>query len=122
GYMIVQRPNAPAEAIEFGAVSPRKLDPKAFPLTGEAGADLFAWPQVEGDRNIHGPLSIAVPGAVDVYGLALERFGSLPLAAIIEPAIALVEAGLPIDWFVSLKLLAVAEDIRRHAESRRVWL
>jgi len=122
GYMLVQRPAAAAQVIDFGAVSPRKLDPAAFPLTGKAGPDLFAWPQVEDDRNIRGPLSIAVPGSVDGYGLALERFGSLPLAQLIEPAIALAEAGLPVDWPVSVKILAVAEDLRRYPESRRVWL
>jgi gamma-glutamyltranspeptidase/glutathione hydrolase len=122
GYMLVQRPGAPAQVIDFGAVSPRKLDPAAFPLTGKAGAELFAWPQVEDDRNIRGPLSIAVPGSVDGYGLALERFGSLPFARVVEPAIALAEAGLPVDWYVSLKILAVAEDLRRYPESRRVWL
>src|ERR1700751_5140959 len=89
GYMLVQRPGAAAQAIEFGAVSPRNLDPAVFPLTGKVGSDLFAWPQVEDARNIRGPLSIAVPGSVDGYGLALERFVSLPLAQIVEPAIAL---------------------------------
>jgi gamma-glutamyltranspeptidase/glutathione hydrolase len=122
GYMLVQRPGAAAQVIDFGAVSPRKLDPAAFPLTGKMAADLFAWPQVEDDRNIRGPLSIAVPGSVDGYGFALERFGSLPWAQIIEPAGALAEAGLPVDWYVSLKILAVAEDLRRYPESRRVWL
>jgi gamma-glutamyltranspeptidase/glutathione hydrolase len=122
GYMLVQRPGGAAQAIEFGAVSPRKLDPGVFPLTGKTGADLFAWPQVEDDRNIRGPLSIAVPGSVDGYGFALERFGSLPWEQVIEPAIALAEAGLPADWYVSLKILAVAEDLRRYPESRRVWL
>src|SRR5262249_31309317 len=104
GYMLVQRPSAAAQVIEFGAVSPRKLDPAAFPLTGKGGGELFAWPQVEDDRNIRGPLSIAVPGSVDGYGFALERFGSLPWAQVIEPAIALAEAGLPVDWPVSLKI------------------
>src|SRR5437016_5189471 len=89
GYMLAQRPGAAAEVIEFGAVAPRKLDPKAFPLTGREGSDLFAWPQVEDDRNIRGPLSIAVPGAVDGYGLALERHGKLKLAQVVEPAIGL---------------------------------
>jgi gamma-glutamyltranspeptidase/glutathione hydrolase len=122
GYMIVQRPGAPPEVVDFSAVSPRGLDPAAFPLTGKVGADLFAWPQVEDDRNIRGPLSIAVPGAVDGYGLALERFGTLPLGQIVEPAIALAQAGLPVDWFVSLKILAVAAELRRYPESRRIWL
>jgi gamma-glutamyltranspeptidase / glutathione hydrolase len=122
GYMLVQRPGAPAQAIDFGAVSPRELDPAAFPLTGTVGPDLFVWPQVADDRNIRGPLSIAVPGAVDGYGFALERFGSLPFAQVIEPAIALAEAGLPVDWYVSLKILAVVADLRRYPEGRRLWL
>jgi gamma-glutamyltranspeptidase / glutathione hydrolase len=122
GYMLVQRPGAAPQVIDFGAVSPRKLDPAAFPLTGKTAADLFAWPQVEDDRNIRGPLSIAVPGAVDGYGFALERFGTLPLAQTIKPAIALADAGLPVDWHVSLKILAVAEDLRRYPESSRIWL
>jgi gamma-glutamyltranspeptidase / glutathione hydrolase len=122
GYMLVQRPGANPQVIDFGAVSPRKLDPAAFPLTGKVAADLFAWPQVEDDRNIRGPLSVAVPGSVDGYGFALERFGTLPLAQTIEPAIALAEAGLPADWYVSLKILAVAADLARYPESRRVWL
>jgi gamma-glutamyltranspeptidase/glutathione hydrolase len=122
GYMIVQRPGTAAQVVDFGAVSPRKLDPAAFPLTGREGGDLFVWPQVEDDRNIRGPLSIAVPGAVEGYGLALERFGSRPLAQLVEPAIALADAGLPVDWFVSLRILAIAADLRRCAESRRIWL
>ncbi|MBV8754106.1 MAG: gamma-glutamyltransferase, partial [Hyphomicrobiales bacterium] len=113
GYMLVQRPGEAAQVIDFGAVSPRKLDPAAFPLTGKIGSDLFAWPQVEDDRNIRGPLSIAVPGSVEGYGLALDRFGSLSWKQVIEPAIALAEAGLPVDWYVSLKILAVAADLRR---------
>src|SRR5262245_25374945 len=112
GFMLVQRPGAPAAVIDFGPVSPRGLDPKAFPLTGQQAGELFGWPQVEGDRNIHGALSIAVPGAVDGYGLALERFGSRPLAEVIAPAIALAERGIAVDWFTSLKILAVAADLR----------
>jgi gamma-glutamyltranspeptidase / glutathione hydrolase len=122
GYMVVQRPGSDAQVVDFAAVAPRDLDAKSFPLTGSPGPDLFAWPQVEDDRNVRGPLAIAVPGAVDGYGLALERFGSRPLADMIAPAMALVETGIAIDWYASLKILAVAGDLARHAQSRRIWL
>src|SRR5215467_10727795 len=46
GYMLVQQPGAAPQVIEFGAVSPGKLDPAAFRLTGNVDSDLFAWPQV----------------------------------------------------------------------------
>ena len=69
GYMLV-RPAGEAQsyAVSFGMVAPGALDPADYPLTGEAGADLFGWPAVEGDRNMRGPFAVAVPG--QVAGLA----------------------------------------------------
>lgn len=51
-----------------------------------------------------GPLSINVPGAVDGWFEALERFGSLPAETIFAPAIAYAEEGMPVTpkmsgWF-----------------------
>jgi gamma-glutamyltranspeptidase len=43
-----------------------------------------------------GPLSINVPGAVDGWFAALERFGSLPATTVFAPAIALAEHGMPV--------------------------
>lgn len=43
-----------------------------------------------------GPLSINVPGAVDGWFEALQRFGSLPAEQIFAPAIALAEEGMPV--------------------------
>jgi gamma-glutamyltranspeptidase/glutathione hydrolase len=42
---------------DFGPVAPRGLDASAYPLTGEVKKDLFTWPEVEGDVNIHGSKS-----------------------------------------------------------------
>ena len=50
-------------ALSFGMVAPGGLDPADYPLTGEAGADMFGWPAVLEDRNMRGPLAVAVPGA-----------------------------------------------------------
>ena len=40
---------------------------------GAPKTELFTWPQVEGDRNIHGPLAFAIPAAVRGYAAAVER-------------------------------------------------
>lgn len=61
-----------------------------------------------------GPLSINVPGAVDGWFTALERFGSLPAEQIFAPAIALAEEGMP----VTAKLSAWLE---RSAALLRQW-
>src|SRR5438270_3112186 len=123
GFMVVHQAGADrAEVVDFGPVAPRNLDPTAFPLTGEMRTELFTWPQVVGDRNMHGPLSFAIPSAVRGYALAVERFGRLPWRELIQPAIALARSGLPVDWFTTVKVASAAADLRRYDESRRVWL
>jgi gamma-glutamyltranspeptidase/glutathione hydrolase len=56
------------------------------------------------------------------YALAVERFGRLPWRDLVKPAIELARAGLPVDWFTTVKVASAAADLRRYEESRRVWL
>ena len=79
-------------------------DPARYRLTGRMTTDLFAWPEVEDDINIHGPLSVAIPSAVAGYDYMLRQWGRLPLADIIAPAIALARRGLPQDWYTGVKI------------------
>jgi gamma-glutamyltranspeptidase / glutathione hydrolase len=123
GVMVVQQAGTErAEVVDFGPISPSGLDPAAFPLTGEMRTELFTWPQVVDDRNMHGPLSFMIPSAVRGYSLALERFGRMPWRELVGPAISLARAGLPVDWFTTVKVASAAADLRRYEESRRVWL
>jgi gamma-glutamyltranspeptidase/glutathione hydrolase len=93
-----------------------------FKLTGKVAADLFGWPEVEGDVNIHGPLSFVIPSAVAGYAEIHRRWGKLPLAEIAAPAIALAKRGLPEDWFTSLKVGVSAHILKKYAESARIYL
>jgi gamma-glutamyltranspeptidase/glutathione hydrolase len=122
GFCQVAGPGLPAETIDFGPVAPRALDPAAFPLTGRIKTDLFAWPEVEGDRNIHGPLSFAIPSAVAGYAELHARHGRLPLAVVLAPAIALARRGLSLDWFTTLKIASSAAVLRLYPESARIYL
>lgn len=123
GTMLVQEQGeGHGIAIDFGAISPRKLDPAAFPLTGAKGADLFGWPQVVDDRNIHGVLSIAVPGQVAGLAMAHEHFASMPWRDLVQPAIALAEEGIEVDWWTALITATNARDLRRYEASAATWL
>lgn len=46
---------------------------------------------------LRGPFSVSVPGFVAAIGEALARFGTLPFAQVLEPAIALADEGVPSD-------------------------
>jgi gamma-glutamyltranspeptidase / glutathione hydrolase len=123
GFMVVHPAGArQAEVVDFGPTAPRALDPAAYPLTGGTRTELFTWPRVEGDRNIDGPLSFAIPSAVAGYALAVERFGRLPWRQLLLPAVALARAGLPVDWFTTVKVASAAAGLRQYDESRRIWL
>ena len=112
GYMLV-RPAGEAEtyAVSFGMVAPGALDPADYPLTGEAGADMFGWPAVLEDRNMRGPLAVAVPGQVAGLGLAHERFGSRAWSDLVAPACALAERGMEVDWHATVATAASAPEL-----------
>jgi gamma-glutamyltranspeptidase/glutathione hydrolase len=123
GFMVVHPAGGTrAEVVDFGPVAPAGLDPALFPLTEETRTELFTWARVVDDRNAHGPLSVMVPSAVRGYARAVERFGRLPWRDLVAPAVALAKAGLPIDWYVTLKVANAASDLRRYDESRRIYL
>ena len=122
GYMLV-RPGGGVRtwAVSFGMVAPAALEPADYPLTGEAGADMFGWPQVEEDRNMRGPLAVAVPGQVAGLGLAHERFGSLAWADLVAPACALAERGMEVDWHATVAIAASAPELAQDPGSAATY-
>jgi len=123
GYMLIARAGSDrVEVIDFSPISPRRLDPGDFPLTGGIKQELFTWPEVVEDRNVYGPLSIAVPGHVDGMGLALERFGTKSWMEVLSPAIQIAERGMDVDWYLTLKVATMAKELGRYPSTRAVWL
>ena len=125
GFMLVySAKDGRVSVVDFGPISPRGLDPSAYPLVGDGKTtrDLFTWPSVKDDRNVHGPLSIAVPGHPDGLGLALEKFGTMKFAEVIKPAIGLAEEGIAADWFLTLKTATNAKELTRYPTTRDIWL
>ena len=108
-------------AIDFGAISARRLDPADYPLTGRAGSDLFGWPEVHENRNILGYSSIAVPGQPEGMRAAHERFATKSWAELLAPAVGLAEEGIEADWFATLIIATGAPHLISFAPSA-AWL
>src|SRR5256885_12627118 len=122
GHAVVHRAGQPrAETVDFGPTAPAGLDPGRFKLTGKVAADLFGWPEVEGDINIHGPLSFVIPSAVAGYEEMHRRWGRLPLGELAAPAVALAKRGLPADWDTTRKVPVSAPILRRYPEGARIY-
>lgn len=122
GFMLIRPASGRAVAIDFGMQAPAAAAPDLYPLGEGSADDLFAWRRVQGDVNLHGPLSVAVPGAVPGLCLALERFGRLDLPAVLAPAIRAAEEGFEIDWYATLVFAVDAEALRFYPETARVFL
>ncbi|MDJ0684684.1 MAG: gamma-glutamyltransferase [Alphaproteobacteria bacterium] len=126
GYMLIRRPDEEtATVVDFGMRAPGALNPADYPITGEGvSSDLFPWPSVFEDRNVLGPTAIAVPGVIDGMRVALEQFGggAWDWARLIEPAIALAEQGLTVDWPTQLIISGAARDLARYPKSKETFL
>lgn len=112
------------KVIEFGMRAPFDSTPEDYPLApdGTNSSDSFNWPAVVDDVNIHGPLSIAVPGYVKGIALALQEFGTMDWKDVIEPACHYAEFGLPIDWYSAARINSFARGLTMYEETRKTYL
>ena len=125
GYMQVALAEKGAyRCVNMGMVAPKGLRIEDYPLDAAGGSsgDLFAWPNVVENRNIVGYHSIAVPGLVAGMAFAHERYGRMPWAELLWPAVALAKRGLPVTWYMSLRTLGAAKELRNFLASREIYL
>jgi gamma-glutamyltranspeptidase/glutathione hydrolase len=103
--------------------APASLNPADYPLTGGgAASDIFPWPRVKDDRNIHGPGSIAVPGVVAGMEEAHRRHARLSWQELLAPSIKLAGEGLAVDWWTTVMISSAAADLRRYPASAAAYL
>jgi gamma-glutamyltranspeptidase/glutathione hydrolase len=83
-----------------------------------------AWFGEHGYREIPitGPLSWSVPGCVDGWDVLLKRFGSRPLAELLEPSIRYAEDGFPVTEIIGGYWKGSEATLRQHPESARTYL
>ena len=96
--------------------------PDMYSLTGESAVGSFGWPGVEGDENLEGFRSIAVPGAVAGLCEAHRRMGRLPLGEVVAPAMRAARDGFTPSWFSLYALGLLAGKLFRYEELRRVFM
>lgn len=77
---------------------------------------------------VRGSLSVSVPGAVDGWFELHERFGSLPMADVLAPAIAYAQNGFPLspiiaaDWAANVEAFENSDDLEEIDNFRRTFL
>jgi gamma-glutamyltranspeptidase / glutathione hydrolase len=108
GYIVYREADGNAHTIDFSNRAPSAATPEALSSRTTAAFD--------------GPLAAAVPGTVSGLVTASERFGILPLAEVMEPAIDVAENGIELDWHFVLQLVLNLQKLREQPYSRDVFL
>ncbi|MET0343709.1 MAG: gamma-glutamyltransferase family protein [Polyangiales bacterium] len=107
GFMVVRLPDGRSTALDYREVAP-----------GAAQRDMFLDARGEvTERAQHGAQAAGVPGVVAGLADAHARFGSLPWATLIAPAIALARDGHPLDRAHAEELGVALEELRTFSEA-----
>ncbi len=123
GVMIVHDPaDGKNYCVEFGMRSPALGTPDCYELLDRRSTEVFKWRAVKDEANTVGYRSAAVPGAVAGFCLALERWGKLPLATVIQPAIELAANGIEVHWYHTLLAHKERHRLRRFPASAATFL
>jgi gamma-glutamyltranspeptidase/glutathione hydrolase len=120
--LVIRRADGTVVSIEGPTRAPLGARAEMFELIGDGSrAGMYLWPAVKGGANVDGATSVTVPGQAAALCLALERYGSLPRARVMEPAIRLARDGFEIDWYVALSFAMYAERLWKAGDARRIF-
>jgi gamma-glutamyltranspeptidase/glutathione hydrolase len=114
GFMLVDAgTGADPVAIEFPPRAPLAASADMYELeTDEGRTAMMGVSAVAGDANLRGARAVGVPAVVAGLCEAQARFGRLPLARVLAPAVALARSGFAIDPDLQMQTLEVLGDLR----------
>ena len=124
GAMLVyQAGSGRITGLDFGARSPKALDPADFVLTEKRDeGNLFGWPMVVGKVNTVGAKAVAAPTQPSGMAAAHQRFGRKPWRDLVTPAVRLAEDGIVVDWHTTLVIANAMADLSRDAGAAKRFL
>ncbi len=102
GFMTIRMAGGREAVVDYQVRAPLAAHDRMYELTPAFRADAQGFVGVRDDANYSGPCAAAVPGLVSGLATAAAAFGTRPLQRLLEPAIALAEEGIPIEWPLTL--------------------
>ena len=95
---------------------------RVYAMNGSGRAGALATPALFAERELdevpgNGPLSVSVPGAVAAWVDALERFGTRPMAELLEPAIGYARDGFPVSTRLASDIAGSSRSLNDHARA-----
>lgn len=124
GFMLVGTPgDGKVHAIEFAPRAPLAARPDMFRIDTERHVERgLGISIVVGDANVQGISASGVPATLRGLAAGHARFGRLPLAQVMAPAIAAAHDGFDADSYFTLEALGNLEALRLDPGARRHFL
>jgi gamma-glutamyltranspeptidase/glutathione hydrolase len=123
GYMLVHMAREGITVgIDFNSRAPRRAHAEMFEVLGPAPAGGISVYRVKDDANSAGPLSVTVPATCAGFCAAHARFGVLPLAQVLEPAISLASDGFETNWYTTLYIANKFDTLAADPYLAAMWL
>ena len=113
GFMIIyDARDKRAHALDFRETAPEAAHADLYARNGKPVPSL----------SLTGALAVAVPGEVAGLLAAMKRFGSLPLAVLMAPAIRLATEGFPLDAALRYAIERQASNMKKFPDLGRIFL
>ncbi|MGO3414361.1 MAG: gamma-glutamyltransferase [Kluyvera intermedia] len=113
GFMMLRTKEGKTVAIDFREMAPEQATRDMF-LDGEGNPDA--------KKSLTSHLASGTPGTVGGFSLALEKYGTLPLNKVIQPAIKLAQDGFIINSALADDLKTYGSEVLpHHANSKAIF-
>lgn len=125
GLMVVHLAERGGEnwVVEYPPRAPKAATPDMYKVTErDATGNSLGIYEVEGNENSDGYRAANVPATVAGLCLAQQRFGTLPLAQVMEPAIHYAQEGFEASWYHCLLTAMHMEALSRFPATAAVFL
>ena len=96
--------------------------PDMFELEESIESGWMGWRKVKNDSNVIGYKACVVPGTVAGLTLALERYGTMKLRDVVEPAAKVAKEGFIVGWWTAGSIFRRMEDFWKFDEWRKIYL
>lgn len=113
GFMVIHLEDGTVKTLDFREKAPHRATRNMF--LDESG-------EFVPERSQIGGLASGVPGTVDGMITALERYGTLPLEVVMEPAMKLAREGYKLSHSQARSLNRAAENLDRFYGSREIFI
>ncbi len=96
--------------------------PDMYEMEKSSEPGWMGWKKVKDDANVNGYKACVVPGTVAGLSLALEKYGTMKLRDVIEPAAKVAEEGFIVGWWTADHIFRRMEAFSKYPEWRRLYL